>query len=75
MLGGRVLLESVDELRDQLVPSFGLALHQENDALSEDPKIHKLLLLKLEVAGPLEVVVSFVEILELDLDLCNLVQC
>jgi hypothetical protein len=75
LLSGRVLRESVDELRDQLVPGFGFALHQENDALSKDPKIYELLLLKLEVAGALKVVVCFVEILELDFDLCDLVQC
>ena len=63
-----VWLQALDELRDQLEPRLGLALHQEDDALREHLVVHELLLLELEVVGPLEVVVRLIEVFLLNLD-------
>lgn len=67
-------LHAIDDLREQLDARLRLSLHQEDHTFSEEFIIHQLSLVQLELRGPLEVVMSFVEVLLLNLNLGDLVE-
>ena len=63
-----------NKLCNQLQPCLSLSLHQENNALREHFVVDQLLLLEFEVVCPLQIVVSFVEVLLLDFDLGDFIE-
>jgi len=57
-----------------LDPSLSLAFHQEDNTLGEHLIVNKLSLLELEMFGALQVVISLIKVLLLNLDLSDLIQ-